>query len=146
MEKALMIPASSTPSLRLLHIDDDPVNLLVLDQLLTVLGHRPLGVASAGEAVAWLARERFDAVLSDIHMPDLGGVELLQELSTAMPDLPVFAVTADAMTRTQADYRALGFAGVLAKPITMPALRDMLSLVGRPRAARPFFAHGVLKG
>ena len=132
--------------LRLLHIDDDAINMMVLDQLLTSMGHHPTGVASANEALDLLQNETFDAVLSDVHMPDIDGVKLQQRLADLVPELPVFAVTADVMTRTQQDFEALGFAGVLAKPLDLSKLRELLSLLHRSPASRPFFAFGIAKG
>ena len=132
--------------LRLLHVDDDPINMMVLDQLLIALGHHPTGVASAQEALDLVELQSFDAVLSDIHMPQIDGVRLQQRLGELHPERPVFAVTADVMTRTQRDYEALGFAGVLAKPLDLPMLTELLGVAGRSGADRRFFAHGVAKG
>ncbi len=50
-----MAHASCAEPLRLLHVDDDPINMMVLDQLLTALGHRPVGVASAQADAAFIS-------------------------------------------------------------------------------------------
>ncbi|MDB5419763.1 MAG: hypothetical protein JWP50_3182, partial [Phenylobacterium sp.] len=69
--------AADAGMLKILHVDDDKVNLMVLDHLLSMLGHAPTGVGTAMEALDLLDHETFDLVLTDIHMPELTGVDLL---------------------------------------------------------------------
>src|SRR5687768_6387529 len=118
--------AMRTPGrpLRVLHIDDEPVNLLVMEHLLRELGHEPIGVASAMEALDLLADDAFDLILTDIHMPHVTGVEFLALLQRdgAAWETPVVAVTADVMSRCAADYEELGFAGALSKPLQVPEI------------------------
>jgi CheY-like chemotaxis protein len=135
--------------LRILHVDDDPVNLMAMDHMLRALGHESIGVSSGPEALARLKRETFDLLLCDIHMPVMDGVELMQRarnLSAETRTLPIVAVTADVMTRSAGAYRELGFAGALAKPLLIPALVQVLEAATRPPEARVFAAVGMAKG
>jgi CheY-like chemotaxis protein len=134
---------------RILNVDDEPINLMVLEQMVETLGYETVAVASAAEALARLQAEPFDAVLADIHMPEIDGVEMLRRMR-AMPApicaMPVIAVTADVMSRREHEYRELGFAAVMAKPLILPTLQRVLaSAVGKP-SERSFEASGLGKG
>lgn len=139
--------AVDTGMLKVLHVDDDKVNLLVLDDLLSMLGHAPTGVGTAMEALDLLDHEAFDLVLTDIHMPELTGVDLLQACRRRLGEQapPMVAVTADVMTRCANDYRELGFAGVIAKPLMADALIQMLAAASQPAAQRTFASSGLTK-
>jgi CheY-like chemotaxis protein len=132
-------------TLRVLHVDDDPVNLLVMDHMLRALGHNPKGIGEPATVVAALAHEAIDIILTDIHMPDLDGVALLEALQKTHPLIPVVAVTADVMTRIQSDYEALGFAAALGKPVLLKDLTRAMEIAD-DGPERAFFAVGIAKG
>jgi CheY-like chemotaxis protein len=132
-------------SLRVLHIDDEPVNLLVMEHLLRELGHAPTGVASAAEALEVLDGAAFDLILTDIHMPQMTGVDLLALLQKTLgpaTEIPVVAVTADVMRRTAADYEKLGFAGALSKPLQVTEIDQVLRQASSPPSTRKFVGVG----
>lgn len=135
------MPDSGPGQLRILHVDDDPVSRRVMDAFLNILGHVPRSAASGAEALARLAEEDFDLVITDLHMPEMDGSALLAKTRTREPDtaaLPVIAITADVMRSKPADQLALGFAGCLAKPLLIPQLEALLRQVvaaKRPAAA-----------
>lgn len=116
--------------LRILHVDDVEINLLVLDDMLSMLGHRPVGAASGAEAFTLMETSSFDLVLTDFHMPDVTGLDFLKNVKALREparSTPVVVVTADVMSFTNAGLREMGFAGALAKPITADALRRVLA-------------------
>lgn len=123
--------------LRLLAVDDNPTNLLVLDQLLSSLGHHVAKALSGAQALEVLASQSFDLVLTDIQMPQMTGTELLQRLR-AEPgpnrDVPVLALTADVTSGGRQHYLDLGFTEHAAKPIQLEAL---LGAVARALDADP---------
>ncbi len=111
--------------LKVLHVDDEPLHLRVVEDILLAFGHRATNVRTGREALERLSRERFDLVIMDVHMPAMSGVEVIQRLrASSGPErvTPVIALTADVMTRTADDYRALGFNDFLAKPILVNGL------------------------
>ena len=119
-----------TTGLRILHVDDVEINVLVLDQMLSMLGHAPVGAASGAEAFALLEASSFDLVLTDFHMPDVTGLDFLKNVKALREparSTPVVVVTADVMSFTNAGLREMGFAGALAKPITADALRRVIA-------------------
>lgn len=118
-------PGLGGRSLRVLHVDDDPMNLRVVQEILAAFGHRTSIACSGRDALDLLSREIFDIVLLDIHMPGMTGIEVVQELRQRggpQADVPVIALTADVYSRRPAEYVALGFNDFVAKPILVSAL------------------------
>lgn len=128
-------------TLTVLHVDDDPVNLRVVEEILTAFGHRAVKALSGPEALEQLGRQVFDVVLMDIHMPEMSGIEVLKRLRASPgpgQDTPVIALTADILSREPAEYLALGFSGFVPKPVMVQGL-----LAAVTRAAG--VAHPVLR-
>jgi len=122
-------------TLRVLAVDDNAVNLLVLDQLLTSLGHTVAKAGSGAEALRALGEESFDLVLTDIQMPGLTGVDVLEALRCAPgpnQTVPVIALTADVTSGGRQRYLDQGFTEHAAKPIQ---LQDLLGAIVRAMAA-----------
>jgi signal transduction histidine kinase/CheY-like chemotaxis protein len=125
------------PRLRVLAVDDNPVNLLVLDQLLSSLDLTVARAASGPEALAILAETTFDLVLTDIQMPGMTGVEMLARLRAAEGpnrSTPVIALTADVTSGGRQRYLDQGFTDHSSKPIE---LTDLLDAIGRAVSAEP---------
>jgi CheY-like chemotaxis protein len=122
---------------RVLAVDDNAVNLLVLDQLLTAFGHTVAKAASGPEALGMLAAQPFDIVLLDIQMPGMTGVEALHRLrETPGPNqqVPVVALTADVTSGGRQHFQDLGFTEHETKPIQVQSLVEAMS---RALAAPP---------
>ncbi|HEV7385730.1 MAG TPA: response regulator, partial [Phenylobacterium sp.] len=67
-------------SLVVLHVDDDPMNLRVVEEILTAFNHRSVKAGSGAEALRHIAEQPFDVILMDIHMPGMSGVEAVERL------------------------------------------------------------------
>jgi CheY-like chemotaxis protein len=116
---------SAGRTLKVLHVDDDPMNLRVVEEILTAFGHASVKTSSGEEALAALAHEAFDVVLMDIHMPGMGGIEAVERLRASngpSRDTPVIALTADVVSRRPKEYLDLGFTDFVAKPILVSGL------------------------
>ena len=112
-------------ALSVLHVDDDPVNLRVVEEILTAFGHRAVKAFSGAEALEQLSRQAFDVVLMDIHMPEMSGIEALRRIRAGtgpQRDVPVIALTADILSREPGEYLALGFTGFVPKPVMVQGL------------------------
>ena len=124
-----------------LHVDDDPMNLRVVEEILSAFGHVSIRAACGAEALERLAEQAFDVVLMDIHMPGMSGVEALQHIR-AMPaparDTPVIALTADVVSRRPDDYRQLGFTDFVAKPILVSGLLSAIKAAVDAKPAAQF--------
>ncbi|WP_426266951.1 ATP-binding protein [Sphingomonas sp. LHG3443-2] len=99
-------------ALRLLVVDDDPEVRATLAQMLSEAGHSVDAVANGHSALAAIATERFDLVVSDYLMPEMSGAELIREARQVRPDLPFLIVSgfadSDELVRTCPDTARIG--------------------------------------
>lgn len=91
------------------------------------LGHRPLLVASGAAALERLATERIDAVVLDIGLPDMSGVEVLKRLRESGSQVPVLVITAHAALDHAIASQKLGIADYLIKPLDLTGFEQSLS-------------------
>ena len=111
--------------------DDNAINRQVVRLFLQPQGAVITEAANGREALHALAREAFDLVLLDVHMPVMDGVEAIGHIrrsSEAWRDIPVIALTADAMTGDRERLLSLGLNGYVSKPIDQS---DLLTVIGR---------------
>ncbi|HTV00264.1 MAG TPA: ATP-binding protein, partial [Luteitalea sp.] len=121
--------ASVLPRLKILAAEDHVVNQRLLRAFLAPGRHDVHVVGSGIDALAALDADTFDVVLMDIQMPGMDGVECVQAIrtrATADRDIPVVALTANAMAGDRERYLADGFTDYVSKPVTMQALTDAL--------------------
>jgi CheY-like chemotaxis protein len=112
-------------ALTVLHVDDDPVNLRVVEEILTAFGHRAVKAISGAEALEQVAHQAFDVILMDIHMPEMSGIEVMRKIRDRPGpehETPIIALTADILSREPAEYLALGFSGFVPKPVMVQGL------------------------
>jgi CheY-like chemotaxis protein len=120
--------------LNVLHVDDDAMNLRVVEDILAAFGHIAVKASSGEEALALLARQTFDVVLMDIHMPGMSGIEAVERLRVSegpSRDTPVIALTADIVSRQPEEYLGLGFSAFVAKPILVSGLINAILLAAK---------------
>ncbi|HXG23626.1 MAG TPA: HD domain-containing phosphohydrolase, partial [Chthonomonadales bacterium] len=91
-------------------------------------GYAVAAVSSAEEAIALLAREHFDLVLTDIVMPGADGFALLERIHALAPDMPIILISGSADIETGRRAIKAGACDFVAKPYN---LRDLPSLVER---------------
>lgn len=104
---------------KILIVEDNPLNLRLLRELLEHRGHAVLGAGSVAEARERLRAERPELLLVDIQIPGGGGEQVLREVKAepCYVGLPVIAVTALAMAGDRQRLLDLGFDGYFSKPI-----------------------------
>jgi CheY-like chemotaxis protein len=109
---------------RVLVVEDNPLNLKLVRDVLRVAGYEVLEARSGEEGLEVAHTEAPDLVLMDLQLPGIDGVETLHRLRSdpVVAGLPVVAVTAFAMAEDEARAYAEGFDGYLAKPISVRAL------------------------
>jgi len=108
-------------------IDDERV---VLDSIRRVLEAEGIAVettASAREGLAWALARPYDLVLSDIRMPEIGGMRVLRDIKRAKPAMPVVILTGYATVGSAVQAMKLGAADYLEKPFTPDLLVATLS-------------------
>ncbi|HEY3062965.1 MAG TPA: ATP-binding protein [Chloroflexota bacterium] len=107
---------------RILVVDDEPT---VLDACARALARRRYEVhtaAGGAEAMSRLDRERFDLLLTDIKMPDVSGLELVDYAREIDPDLPCVVLTGHGTLDTAIDSIRVGVSGFVVKPFTLQEL------------------------
>lgn len=131
-------PGEEGRPLKVLHVDDDPMNLRVVQEILGAFGHHAVMACSGSEALERLRTEAFDIMLLDIHMPGMTGLDVIERLRAAPGperNLPVIALTADIYSRRPAEYVALGFNDFVSKPILVAGLMATIKRCVAPPAA-----------
>jgi response regulator RpfG family c-di-GMP phosphodiesterase len=114
---------------RILVVDDNDDFRTVLSMSLQSKGYAISQAASGKEAALTLAAQSFDAILSDIEMPDLNGIQLLALLSTIKCPSPVLLMTGHEPTGYLEDAKKHGVAGFLLKPFSTQFLIERLEKV-----------------
>lgn len=140
-----VIAAKSLTGLRILLADDNRVNREVVKLFLTPHDVQITETENGQQVLDMLAREPFDIVLLDVHMPVMDGMEalaILRSSDTPYRDIPVIALTADAMSGDRERFLSKGANGYVTKPIDQGDLLSVIARVrGRPapgdRAADP---------
>jgi DNA-binding NtrC family response regulator len=75
--------------MKILLVEDSPEVSLITVEYLTELGHHVVAVADAELAVVEMSRGPFDAVMTDVSLPGMSGIDLAKELIKRYPRLPV---------------------------------------------------------
>lgn len=115
----------------MLVVDDDaPVRHVMARQLQT-LGVHVEQAEGGAQAMARIDRESFDALMLDLDMPGVTGLDVLLHVARAAPELPVLVVTG-----TYEAERIEGAVAVLPKPVDVPSLRDALTSALRSAAGK----------
>lgn len=117
-------------SARILVVDDDKVAVRGLCDLLELDGYSPVGFDLPEKAVERLKLESFDALVTDLEMPRLHGLEVVKAARAARPELPIVVVTAYAGSPAAASALALGARCVLKKPLAYDRLLAELGAFG----------------
>ncbi|MDP9517137.1 hybrid sensor histidine kinase/response regulator [Pseudomonas protegens] len=114
----------------ILLVEDNPVNQLVAKGMLSKLGCAVTVAVHGAEALNQLEHNRFDLVLMDCNMPVMDGYEASRQIrrSGRWPDLPIIALTANAMPEERERCRAAGMSDYLAKPFRREELIALLDL------------------
>ena len=114
-----------TRSLRVLAADDHPVNRMIVQMYLEAAGHHLTLVNDGAEALEAVRNDPFDLVLMDIQMPVMDGLSatrLIRALPSPACELPIIALTANAMAGDRERYLAAGMTDYVVKPIESSAL------------------------
>jgi CheY-like chemotaxis protein len=132
-------PAVDLRSLSVLVAEDNAINQKVVRAMLAHAGHTARIVANGAEAVAAARDEDFDAVLMDMQMPVLDGIAATRAIRMLPPprsQVPIIALTADAMTGAKEYYIEAGMDDYLVKPMSISALLDKLKALACGHVSR----------
>jgi PAS domain S-box-containing protein len=132
---AARIAAPLAP-LDVLVVDDVDMNREIARAFLAEAGHRAVCAASGAEAIEAVRSNDFDAVLMDVRMPGMDGLEatrLIRQIPGPRGQVPVVALTAQAFGEQIEACRTSGMTGHIVKPYTQQALVDALTQSVAPR-------------
>jgi len=123
--------SDAASSLRVLVVEDNTINRLVILRILRRLGHEPVGVARGADAVETLGAAAFDVIFMDIRMPGMDGLDTTRAIRSDRSglfcsDIPIVAVTANAMPGARQKLLAQGFTDYLSKPMTISDVAETL--------------------
>ncbi len=121
-QKGPYVPQFIAPDADILVVDDNPMNLNVIKGLLKATKVFVTTAESGEECLEKIKYESYHVVLLDHMMPGMDGIETVAKIRETHPDLPVYALTANATAGGEDFYKSKGFDGYLAKPIDSIAL------------------------
>ena len=102
---------------RVLIVDDDESARILLGAILKTGGHDTSFATSGEEALHAFLRTELDAVVTDLHMPFGGGVELIEAIKGLSPDVPIIAVSGSHGPATLLIAGKAGACATLSKPV-----------------------------
>lgn len=108
-------------------VDDSKLNLKVAENVLKNFKVSTETVTSGLECLSCVKSKKYDIIFMDIMMPNMSGVEVLKKLREEKVNIPVIALTADAIEGQEEKYISEGFDGYLSKPIDKTKLKVILN-------------------
>ena len=132
-EAPVSVIGSIQRKLKVLVAEDHPINLKYMSILLEKMGHEAIFCENGQEALQLLAREPFDVVLLDYHMPVLDGLattEAIRKLEGPVSEIKVILVTADVVNDTRKRALEVGVNEFTSKPLQAEDLKRALRRCG----------------
>ncbi|HET6412632.1 MAG TPA: response regulator [Anaeromyxobacter sp.] len=121
-QRSRPVEASELAGRRVLVVDDDGGVRAVLSRMLQAFGVEVETAPGGAQAMARIDREAYDALLLDLDMPGVTGLDVLLHVQRAAPRMPVLVVTG-----TFEAERIEGAVAVIAKPVDPPSLKTALA-------------------
>src|SRR5262245_63419934 len=113
---------------KILVVDDSGLARRMIRKMLEELGHEVEDASDGTQALERYALNRHHAVILDLLMHGLYGVEVLQKLKELNPELPVIIATADIQRTTRDQVKEAGAAAIIHKPVSREQLAEVLAV------------------
>ncbi len=117
-------------------VDDSGFQRSFISKALKEGGYRVAEAGNGKQALEVVEAERPDCILTDLIMPDMRGLALLETLQQAGSEIPVVVLTADIQERVEAQCLELGAVRVLHKPVKPERLKETIAEVLGGEAGR----------
>jgi two-component system response regulator AtoC len=134
---------------RVMVVDDEAKMQRVLEIMLKRMGHEVACAGTGEEALQALQATPADLVISDLRMPGMGGIGLLQALREQGNEVPIIIMTAHGTIESAVEAMKLGACDYIVRPFDVDALElaiDRILAAGRMRRQNDFLRHEVEKG
>jgi DNA-binding NtrC family response regulator len=112
---------------RILIVDDNPHMCNLLVDILEIFNYQGIKAKDGEEALGFLKKDDYQMVITDLRMPNLGGMDLLKTIKDENPSMPVVVITAFGKSDTQQDVMAAKADGYLAKPFKVNEIEELLT-------------------
>jgi two-component system response regulator HydG len=110
----------------ILIVDDDQAHLSMLQTILSGWSYKVTGVEDGADAIASVREKPYDAVLMDVRMAHVSGMEALQQIKQYNPAIPIIIMTAYSSVNTAVEAMKLGAYDYLTKPLNFDDLKFTL--------------------
>lgn len=114
---------------KILVVDDSGLARRLIRKILEELGHEVEDASDGAQALERYVLNQHDAVVLDLLMHGMYGMEVLQKFRELNPDLPVIIATADIQRTTREQVKAAGASAMVNKPVTKEQLAEVLAVV-----------------
>ncbi|AWH75229.1 hypothetical protein DCS32_13970 [Dokdonia sp. Dokd-P16] len=112
--------------LKILVVEDNKINQLVTQKLISTLGHKCTIAINGKEAVKEYHKTHFDLILMDLNMPVMNGFEASEIISSENKHIPIIALTALEISEVKERCHNVGIRDIINKPINKEALEDII--------------------
>lgn len=133
--------AGALPRRKILVVEDNEINRLVMREMLTRQGHGVIEARDGVEGIEAAAAQRFDLIFMDVSMPRVDGIAATRAIRSgegASRDAPIVAVTAHALPSTIREFTAAGMNACIVKPLSFAEIGAVLQAhTGDARPAAP---------
>jgi DNA-binding NtrC family response regulator len=114
---------------KVLVVDDEESILRTLIEALDILGYDAIGAKNGLEALDVYDNDHFELVITDIRMPELNGIELMQRIRARNPEMPVVIITGYPLAYPPEKASTEGAAGYIAKPFRINQIDKLLGKI-----------------
>jgi len=128
--------ASTGPPIRALIIDNDAAHAETMADSLTRVGYHCTVATTGREGAELLEKDAFEIVVSDLKMPDVGGLEILAKCNEVLPDAEVILVTGHGTIQSAVEAMQQGAFNYLLKPLDLKQLRAVVDNASRNQHLR----------
>ena len=128
--------ASAGPPIQVLVVDNDVSHAEAMADSLRSIGFACTVAGGGREAISLLESTTFEIVITDLKMPDLGGLEVLAKCKELQPDAEVILVTGHGTIESAVEAMQRGAFNYLIKPLDLKQLRAVVESASRPQYLR----------
>ena len=114
---------------KVLIVDDNPNMSSLLSEMLEVFDCASARAGDGPEAIEKIEQDHYDLVITDMRMPKMSGLELLQKIKEKRPDMPVVVISGYALDEEGNDILSGQADGFLSKPFKMSDIEQLLETV-----------------